>query len=54
VLFEIEELSMEAIADSMQVPLRTCYSRLTAARAKVHAELKRRALPNKVRVEASP
>jgi RNA polymerase sigma-70 factor (ECF subfamily) len=53
VLFEIEELSMEDIAISMGVPVRTCYSRLTAARQKVHAELRRRSLPNKVREEAS-
>jgi RNA polymerase sigma-70 factor (ECF subfamily) len=53
VLFEIEELSMEEIAASMRVPLRTCYSRLTTARAKVHAELRRRALPNQHREELS-
>lgn len=53
VLFEIEELSMEEIAQSTQVPLRTCYSRLTAARDKVRAELRRRALPNKIREEMS-
>jgi RNA polymerase sigma-70 factor (ECF subfamily) len=52
VLFEIEELSMEDIAEALQVPLRTCYSRLGSARQKIHAELRRRELPNKVRVEA--
>lgn len=44
VLFEIEELTMEEIARAQGVPLSTCYSRLYAAREKVHAELRRRAL----------
>ncbi len=44
VLFEIEELTMDEIARSLAVPLSTCYSRLYAARDKVHAELRRRAL----------
>jgi RNA polymerase sigma-70 factor, ECF subfamily len=45
VLFEIEELSMEEIASSKRVPVSTCYSRLYAARERVQAELRRRALP---------
>lgn len=53
VLFEIEELTMEEIALSKKVPLRTCYSRLEAARQKVHAELRRRALPQRFREEAT-
>lgn len=44
VLYEIEELSMEEIARELGVPVATCYSRLYAARDKVHAELRRRAL----------
>jgi RNA polymerase sigma-70 factor, ECF subfamily len=44
VLFEIEELTMEQIANALQAPLSTCYSRLYAAREKVHSALRRRAL----------
>lgn len=47
VLFEIEEIAMEDIARSLGAPLSTCYSRLYAAREKVHAELRRRALRDK-------
>lgn len=43
VLFEIGELSMDEIASIMGAPLRTCYSRLQAARDHVQAELRRRA-----------
>lgn len=46
VLFEIEQLSMEEIAQSQGAALTTCYSRLYAAREKLQAELRRRALPN--------
>jgi RNA polymerase sigma-70 factor (ECF subfamily) len=49
VLYEIEELSMEDIARTFGVPLGTCYSRLYAAREKVHAELRRRALRDEQR-----
>jgi DNA-directed RNA polymerase specialized sigma24 family protein len=41
ILFEIEQLSMEEIAISTGAPLRTCYSRLAAARVKIRAQLKR-------------
>jgi RNA polymerase sigma-70 factor, ECF subfamily len=41
VLYEIEELSMEEIAQSLGAPLSTCYSRLYAARQKVQADLRR-------------
>jgi RNA polymerase sigma-70 factor (ECF subfamily) len=41
VLFEIEELSMEEIAESLAAPLSTCYSRLHAARDKIRARLRR-------------
>jgi RNA polymerase sigma factor (sigma-70 family) len=46
VLFEIEQLSMEEIAQAQGAALTTCYSRLYAAREKIQAELRRRALPN--------
>ncbi len=44
VLFEIGELSMEEIARETGAPLSSCYSRLYAARERVHAALRRRAL----------
>lgn len=43
VLFEITELSMEEVAAATGAPLRTCYSRLQAARERVQQELRRRA-----------
>jgi RNA polymerase sigma-70 factor (ECF subfamily) len=43
VLFEIAELSMEEIAAMTAAPLRTCYSRLKAARERVQIALARRA-----------
>ena len=42
VLYEIEELPMEEIAQALEAPLTTCYSRLAAARAKVESALRRR------------
>lgn len=45
VLFEIEQLEMQEISDALQTPLTTCYSRLTAARGKVMAQLRRQARP---------
>ena len=53
VLFELEELTMEQIARMLGAPLRTCYSRLEKAREKVHAELRRRSLSERVRQENS-
>lgn len=44
VLFEIGELSMDEIARATAAPLSSCYSRLYAARERVHAALRRRAL----------
>ena len=44
VLFEIAELSMEEIARATGSPLSSCYSRLYAARERVHSALRRRAL----------
>ncbi|MDB4991416.1 MAG: polymerase sigma factor RpoE [Myxococcaceae bacterium] len=41
VLFEIEELSMEEVAQSLGLPLTTAYSRLYAAREKVQASMRR-------------
>jgi RNA polymerase sigma-70 factor (ECF subfamily) len=41
VLYEIEELSMEEIAQSHGVPITTLYSRLHAARKKIQAKLRR-------------
>jgi RNA polymerase sigma-70 factor (ECF subfamily) len=43
VLFEIAELSMDEIATTTGAPLRTCYSRLQAARDRIQSELRRRA-----------
>lgn len=43
VLFEIAELSMDEIAAVTGAPLRTCYSRLQAAREHIQTELRRRA-----------
>lgn len=48
VLFELEQMSMEEVADAMQAPLSTCYSRLYAARETIQAELRRRSLPKKL------
>ena len=42
VLYEIEELPMEEIAQALEAPLTTCYSRLAAARGKVESALRRR------------
>ena len=53
VLFEIEQLGMEEIAAITGAPLRTCYSRLEAARAKVRAQLKREEHLAPVRREVS-
>jgi RNA polymerase sigma-70 factor (ECF subfamily) len=44
VLFEIAELSMEEVARATRSPPSSCYSRLYAARERVAAELRRRAL----------
>ncbi len=44
ILFEIEQLTMEEIAAATHAPLRTCYSRLEAARRHVHAQLRRHEL----------
>lgn len=41
VLYEIEDLPMEEIAEALQAPLTTCYSRLQAARRKIEAALRR-------------
>jgi RNA polymerase sigma-70 factor (ECF subfamily) len=41
-LYEIEELPMEEIATALAAPVTTCYSRLSAARRKVEAALRRR------------
>lgn len=41
VLYEIEELPMEEIAEAVTAPVTTCYSRLHAARAKVEALLRK-------------
>jgi len=41
ILFEIEQLSMDEIAEATGAPLRTCYSRLQVARDRVRTELKR-------------
>jgi RNA polymerase sigma-70 factor, ECF subfamily len=48
VLFELEEMPMEEIAQAMQAPISTCYSRLYAARDAVQAELRRRNLSQKL------
>ena len=42
VLYEIEELDMPEVAEALGCPLQTAYSRLYAARKKVHAEVTRR------------
>lgn len=52
VLFEVEQLAMEEIAEAQKAPLSTCYSRLYAAREKVQAELRRRALPKALEVKS--
>ncbi len=44
VLFEVEELSMQEIAEAAGAPESTCYSRLYAARESVQAALRRRTL----------
>ncbi len=44
ILFEIEELTMQDVARELGLPVSTCYSRLYAAREKVHAELRRSTL----------
>jgi RNA polymerase sigma-70 factor (ECF subfamily) len=41
VLYEVEELPMEEIAQSVEAPLTTCYSRLAAARRKVESAMRR-------------
>ena len=41
ILYEIEGLAMQEIASELGAPLRTCYSRLHAARQRVHSELRR-------------
>lgn len=41
VLYEIEELSMDEIAQALGKPLTTCYSRLYAARARVQSFVRR-------------
>lgn len=41
VLYEIEELPMEEIAQAVEAPLTTCYSRLAAARRKVESAMRR-------------
>jgi RNA polymerase sigma-70 factor (ECF subfamily) len=41
VLYEIEELTMEEIAEAVTAPVTTCYSRLHAARAKIEALLRK-------------
>jgi RNA polymerase sigma-70 factor (ECF subfamily) len=41
VLYEIEELSMKEVADALDCPLQTAYSRLHAARAKITEEAQR-------------
>lgn len=41
VLYELEELSMEEIAAALGAPLSTCHSRLSAAREKVQAAVRR-------------
>lgn len=40
VLFELEQLEMQEIADAMQAPLTTCYSRVAAARNKVRSRIR--------------
>lgn len=49
ILFEVEQLTMEEIAEATGAPLRTCYSRLEAAREHVRVELRRheRTIPRK-------
>jgi RNA polymerase sigma-70 factor (ECF subfamily) len=44
VLYEIEELSMEEIAQALSAPLRTCYSRLEVARKLVLSRFRRKLL----------
>lgn len=41
VLYEIEELNMDEVAEAVGAPVNTCYSRLYAARDKVQAQLRR-------------
>ena len=41
VLFELEELSMQEVAQSLECPLQTAYSRLRAAREAVDAAVRR-------------
>lgn len=41
VLFELEELSMREVAQSLECPLQTAYSRLRAAREAVYAGVRR-------------
>lgn len=42
VLYEVEQLPMREIADALEVPLQTAFSRLYAARREVERALKRR------------
>ncbi len=42
VLYEIEELTMDEVADAIGAPVTTCYSRLYAARDKVQALIRRK------------
>lgn len=54
VLYEIEEVSMEEIASALEAPLRTCYSRLEAARKKVQTRFRRKLLaPQTAQAEVS-
>jgi RNA polymerase sigma-70 factor, ECF subfamily len=41
VLYEVEELSMDEIAQALGAPVTTCYSRLYAARERVRAQFRR-------------
>lgn len=43
VLYELEEMPMQEVADALQCPLQTAYSRLSAAREVVAAAIRRRA-----------
>ncbi|CAN5793537.1 RNA polymerase sigma factor [soil metagenome] len=47
VLFEIEQLSMNDVAEAVGCPLQTAYSRLHAAREKVSASLRRAMIPRR-------
>jgi RNA polymerase sigma-70 factor (ECF subfamily) len=51
-LFELEEMTGQEIADALEIPLGTVYSRLRLARAAFHRGVKRQAARSRTRIAA--